>query len=236
MSNMKWNYALLDMDRTFFDFPASERRAFFLTMQEFSIPVTEETYLVYQKINDAVWRELEAGRMTHEFLRQERFRRLIVKMELQVPDGVTPEKIAEYNLNLMAEGDILYDGAREMWQEIYKNYHVCVLTNGTDWVQMNRLKRSGLLDYTHEVITSQMAGAGKPDAGIFQYALNTIGCTDKSQYVMIGDSLEADIAGSKNFGIHTIWYNPTKTQPKNVSPDDEVNDYSQMAKLLGIEI
>lgn len=236
MNRKPWKYALLDMDRTFFDFPSSERRAFFRTMEEFSIPVQEETYHVYQGINDAVWRELEAGRMTHEFLRHERFRRLIAREKLHVPDGVTPEQIAAYNIDRMAEGDILYAGAEEMWQTIYRNYIVCVLTNGTDWVQMNRLRRSGLLAYTHHVITSQMAGAGKPAAGIFQYAMDTVGCQDKSQYVMIGDSLEADIAGAKQFGIHTIWYNPTKSIAKTIHPDDEVHDYQEMAQLLHVTV
>ena len=236
MSRKTWTYALLDMDRTFFDFPASERRAFFRTMKEFSIAVTEDTYRVYQGINDAVWRELEAGRMTHEFLRHERFRRLIAQERLDVPAGVTPEKIAAYNLDLMAEGDILYEGAKEMWQAIYQNYIVCVLTNGTDWVQMSRLRRSGMLAYTHHVITSQMAGAGKPDAGIFRYAMDAVGCQDKKQYVMIGDSLEADIAGAKNFGIHTIWYNPARFEEKSVCPDDKVHNYREMAQLLSIEM
>lgn len=230
-----WEYVLLDMDGTFFDFPASERRAFFLTMQEFSIPADEDMYIIYRGINKAVWTELEEGRMTHERLRPERFRRLIAQLQLKVREGVTPEKIAAYNLDRIAEGDILYDGAREMWHKIFEKYKVCVLTNGSDYTQINRLRRAGLLDYTHAVVTSQRAGVGKPAAGIFAYALDQMGCSDKSRYVMIGDSLEADIAGAKNFGIHTIWYNPTKVRLENVHPDDEVNDYQGMAARLGIE-
>ena len=33
---------------------------------------------------------------------------------------------------------------------------------------------------------------------------------DKSQALMVGDSLTADIAGGNNAGIDTAWYNPKR--------------------------
>ena len=231
----RWSCVLLDMDGTFFDFPACERRAFFRTMQEFSIEADEDMYQRYRVVNKAAWKELEEGKLTHEQLRPERFRRLMAQLGRTFPDGVTPEQVAAYNVQRIAEGDILYDGARELWQRIYRQYRVCVLTNGSDLTQYNRLKCAGLLDYTHAVVTSQRAGVGKPAAGIFRLALEELGSPDKRECVMVGDSLEADIRGAENFGIDTIWYNPTKERPKTMQVAKEVNDYSALALALGLE-
>lgn len=231
----QWDCVLLDMDGTFFDFPACERRAFFRTMQHFSIQADEAMYQAYRIINRAVWKELEEGRMTHERLRPERFRRLMAQEGRNFPDGVTPQDVADYNVCRIAEGGILYDGARELWHAIYRNYRLCVLTNGSDFTQINRLKRAGLLAYTHAVVTSERAGVGKPAAGIFQCALDALGCQEKSRCVMVGDFLQADILGAKNFGIDTIWYNPTKTTSENQTFTAQVNDYAGLTAVLGLK-
>lgn len=230
----RWDCVLLDMDGTFFDFPACERRAFFCTMEHFSIKADETLYQRYRRINRMVWHELEQGRMTHERLRPERFRRLMAQAGRPFPQGVTSQDVADYNVRRIAEGGILYDGAYELWQRIYQNYHLCVLTNGSDFTQINRLRRAGLLEYTHAVVTSQRAGVGKPAAGIFQCALDALGCSDKHRCVMVGDSMQADIIGAQNFAIDTIWYNPTKKETENVPFVAQVNDYAALAAALGL--
>lgn len=235
MNGQHWSCVLLDMDGTFFDFPSCERRAFFLTMEAFDIQADETMYQTYRAINQAAWKELEAGKLTHEQLRPERFRRLMAQLGRTFPHGVTAEQVAAYNVQRIAEGGILYDGARELWKRIYQKYRVCVLTNGSDLTQYNRLKCAGLLEYTHAVVTSQRAGAGKPNAAMFRLALVELGCPDESECVMVGDSLEADIQGAKNFGIDTIWYNPTKIRPENIQVDKEVQDYSALAAALELE-
>ncbi len=231
----RWEYVLLDMDGTFFDFPASERRAFFRTMAHFSIEADEALYQTYRGINQEVWKELEQGNMTHARLRPERFRRLMAREKRALPDGVTLQDVADYNVRRIAEGGILYDGAREIWQAIYRRYRLCVLTNGSDFTQINRLKRAGLLAYTHAVVTSERAGVGKPAAGMFQCALDALGCRDRSRCVMVGDSLQADILGAQNFGIDTIWYNSTNVSPENLTDTIEVCDYAALSAVLELE-
>lgn len=230
-----WDCVLLDMDGTFFDFPASERRAFFRTMREFSIAADEDTYRLYRGINRAVWRELEQGRMTHERLRPERFRRLMARLGRGFPAGVTAEQVAQFNLCRIAEGDILYDGARELWQELYRRFRVCVVTNGSDFTQLNRLRRAGLMAYTHAVVTSERAGAGKPDARMFACALEQLGGPDKRRCVMVGDSLEADILGARRFGLDTIWYRPPGADaPAEDYDGPAVSGYAALRAALGL--
>lgn len=221
------------MDGTFFDFPACERCAFFRTVQAFGIAGDETMYQRYHAINAAVWRELEQGDMTHEQLRPERFRRLLAQPEWDFLNA-SPEEMARINLQCVSEGAFLYDGARALWERIYAQYIVCVLTNGSDYTQLGRLERAGLLPYTHAVVTSQRAGIGKPDAGIFRYALDVLGCTDKRQCVMIGDSLSADIFGAHSFGIDAIWYHSGELLEEIPSDILHAETYRQLADILAI--
>lgn len=190
-------------------------------------------YQRYHVINAAVWKELEQGSMTHEQLRPERFRRLLAQPEWTFP-VVSPEEMARLNLQCISEGAFLYDGARALWERMYAQYIVCVLTNGSDFTQLGRLERAGLLPYTHAVVTSQRAGIGKPHAGIFQYALDVLGCTDKRQCVMIGDSLPADILGAHAFGIDTIWYHFDELLDDVPSNTLHARSYQQLADILAI--
>jgi hypothetical protein len=51
-------------------------------------------------------------------------------------------------------------------------------------------------------------GISKPDARIVERALERLGCTDKAQAVIVGDSLSSDMLAAKNARVDGIWYNP----------------------------
>lgn len=64
----------------------------------------------------------------------------------------------------------------------------------------------GLLDYfdlAHIAISGDL-GLRKPNARIFEYALNALGASPR-ETAMIGDSLSADILGAQPLGIYAIW-------------------------------
>lgn len=59
---------------------------------------------------------------------------------------------------------------------------------------------------------------GKPDSGIFQYTfdrLNRENQVQKHEILMVGDTLETDIAGGANFGCDTALVLSGNTQPGN---------------------
>ncbi len=50
---------------------------------------------------------------------------------------------------------------------------------------------------------------------------------------MIGDSLSSDIAGGKNYGIATCWYNPTgKQAPPGAGIDHVVASLEQLPAVV----
>ncbi|MFM8710182.1 MAG: HAD family hydrolase, partial [Sphingomonadales bacterium] len=72
--------------------------------------------------------------------------------------------------------------------------------------QHSKLQYSGLASYFSTVITSEGSGSLKPRPEIFSYALAKTGATT-AQSLMIGDTIEVDIAGAKNAGIDQIHVN-----------------------------
>ena len=79
-----------------------------------------------------------------------------------------------------------------------------VITNGPiDW-QSRKLRTLGLEQYFDEVVISDAVGVAKPDARIFNLALERLGATaGESMYV--GDHPEIDIAGALGAGLAAAW-------------------------------
>ena len=65
------------------------------------------------------------------------------------------------------------------------------------------LKNTGLASYFNFILASTVVGSAKPDAGIFEEALQRAGVAPE-QACHIGDEPTADIEGARNVGIHSI--------------------------------
>ena len=61
--------------------------------------------------------------------------------------------------------------------------------------------------YLKHIVLSETAKALKPDKRIFEYAMQ-LNNAKASECIMIGDSYDADIVGTRNAGIDQVYYNP----------------------------
>ena len=76
------------------------------------------------------------------------------------------------------------------------------------------LRKSKISKYFKDIVISEEVGVSKPNKGIFEHALNNLGNFDKSEVLMIGDSLNSDIRGGINYNIDTCWFNPNNIENK----------------------
>ena len=81
---------------------------------------------------------------------------------------------------------------------------LAVVTNGPIEVQTRKIRASGLDDLADAVCISEEVGAHKPDALMFTTAAARAGTTLEGAW-MIGDNLDADIAGGQGVGARTVW-------------------------------
>jgi HAD superfamily hydrolase (TIGR01549 family) len=93
-------------------------------------------------------------------------------------------------------------------RSLSERYHLAVVTNGLSEVQRPRLKASAISGLIEKVFISEEIGAAKPEPAFFDAVFREIGVPAKSEVLIIGDSLNADMQGGINCGIDTCWYNP----------------------------
>ena len=183
----------------------------------------------YRQINRQVWRDFERGEITAERLRLRRFERLFETVEI----ALTPERFSALYLEHLATGIDLIEGAQEMVAALHDAYRLAIITNGLKDIQRPRLARSPIGRYFAEVVISEEVGAAKPDARIFDAAFARLGNPERTDVLVIGDSLASDIAGGQRYGVDTCWFNPTG-QPggPDVESTYEIRSLTELRRLL----
>lgn len=81
---------------------------------------------------------------------------------------------------------------------------VGVGTNMTADYQFMKLERLGLMKYLDFMVTSEEAGAEKPDGRLFELCVKKAGCS-AGECAFIGDSLQLDALGAKQAGLCPVW-------------------------------
>ena len=101
--------------------------------------------------------------------------------------------------------DRLFADARPCLDALRARGHVLgLVTNGDHRMQRDKLARHRLAGYFGAVAIEGEVGVGKPEAAIFQRALDELGIAP-GDAVMIGDNLEWDVGGAEQMGIAGIW-------------------------------
>ncbi|MFE5871379.1 HAD family hydrolase [Streptomyces roseifaciens] len=88
-----------------------------------------------------------------------------------------------------------------------------VVTNGLVDNQTNKLHHAGLNDLVDTVVISDAVKVRKPDARIFRHAIAQLGAVAGPHVVVIGDSLEHDIAGAHATGLTSVWVSHDRPLP-----------------------
>lgn len=222
---------LIDVDDTILDFTGGERVAITQTLSHFGLPTDEETVEAYRLFNEELWKAYERGLVSKPELVVKRFEMLLER--LNVVGKITPEEMnVEYFNNLKEQHDYK-EGASEFIDRISEFYRIILVTNGTTQIQNSRLKASDLINRVEGVYISEQLGTRKPEKEYFEIVANSVENFDKSNCVLVGDSLTSDILGGKNFGVNTVWFNPNhKPENKEIIPDKTVYSFEELYTYL----
>lgn len=100
-----------------------------------------------------------------------------------------------------------YPDAAPALDELARSHPLALITNGASCLQREKLAGTGLADRFGAVVVSADLESAKPDPAVFTTAAESLGC-DPSDAVMIGNSLEKDVAGALGAGLAgAIWVN-----------------------------
>jgi len=206
---MRYSWILFDADGVLFDYDSAERQALHdaweLTGREYGA----DALATYKRVNKELWGRFERGALDQDRLKVLRFEMLLQELGAKADPGAMSDRYLE---SLGNNGGLL-PGAREVLETLQGRVGMAMITNGIAKVQRGRLAQSGIRKYFSSIIISAEVGAAKPDPRIFDHAFESIGRPDKSEVLMVGDSLSSDIMGGVGYGLDTCWINPSGAAP-----------------------
>lgn len=226
---MRYTWVLFDADDTLFDFKKSARHALALTFKDFQINSSEANFQVYFQINHDAWMAFERKEITATQLRKMRFERFLDA----IGEYRDPLEMNNHYLNLLSQTKFMLDGAVELVTEMkLRNYRIALITNGLKEVQRPRVLQANMDKYFDAIIVSDEIGVSKPHEGFFDHTFEAIGRPEKNTVIVVGDSLNSDIQGGNNFGVHTCWYNPSNAT--NLTAHLPTYQIQKLEELWGI--
>lgn len=201
---------LWDIDDTLLDFHAAEREAIKKLFRQFGFGECSDAQLLkYSAINRSYWKRLELGEITKPQVLIGRFRDFFESEGLDV--GCAEAFNEAYQVSL---GDtiVFRDDSYNIISSLRGKVKQYAVSNGTIIAQTKKLRLSGLSELMDGIFLSEQLGVEKPNVDFFDKVFEVIGQFDKSEIMIVGDSLSSDINGGNNAGIRTCWYNPAKAQ------------------------
>lgn len=203
---MDIKHVFFDLDHTLWDFEKNSDLTFNKIFQEQKITIDTTSFLrVYKPINREFWKLYREEKISKADLRYQRLKTAFDKINYTISDDVIHQIAIDY-IAYLPEYSHLFDGTFEVLDYLQDKYQLHIITNGFEEVQTKKLTSSNIIHYFDKIITSESVGVKKPNVKVFHYALETSGAKS-SQSIMIGDSIEADILGAINSGMHAIHCN-----------------------------
>jgi putative hydrolase of the HAD superfamily len=153
--------------------------------------------------------------------------------EVGVDDQALAAELAEFFAIDRSRRHVVFSESEQVLHDLKKKFRLALITNGAPDIQSTKIDGSNLASFFETIIISGDHGFGKPDHRIFRLALERLKVA-AHEAVMVGDSLNRDIAGARAAGIRTIWinrYQRTLTDSHPV-PDIELTDLRDLPTLL----
>ena len=199
--------AIFDVDNTLYDYDMAHAPAY-RALSAFACEKLSLTQEAFDELHAAASRMLEAHSGGHCAAIHNRLIRYQLMLEsLGQPIALAPA-MAELYWGTLLRQMRPCPGARESLARIKAlGLTVGIGTNMTaDW-QFSKLERLGLLPYIDFMVSSEEAGAEKPDRRLFDLCVKKAGC-DAGECAFIGDSLKGDALGARNAGLRPVWFCP----------------------------
>ncbi len=117
----------------------------------------------------------------------------------------------------------LFDDAVEFLEK-YKDKLICIVTDLTCQIQLEKIEALGIEKYIDYIVTSEDAGIEKPHKNIFKLALLKTDLSNQ-EVVFIGDSYEKDYLGAQSVNIDSYHLNRLGT---SLSKNKTISSLSEL--------
>lgn len=231
--NKTYKHVFFDLDHTLWDFDRNsyntlERLYREYKLDEIGIPDLDIFVEKYNAHNNKLWDRFRKGFIKRDELRWKRF--WLTLLDHQIGDTALAHELSMAYVEILPTQTLLTPHAKEVLEYCKEKYTLHLITNGYEMTQKIKMQFSGISPYFNEIITSEKSSSLKPKPEIFEYALG-VTSAECDECIMIGDTLEVDVAGARNAGWDQVYYNPAKIA-HNQKPTYEVACLSELLKIL----
>ncbi|MBO3698990.1 YjjG family noncanonical pyrimidine nucleotidase [Roseivirga sp. E12] len=228
-----YKHIFFDLDHTLWDYDANAREALYELYERYGfgqLGLFEKELLAdtFFEVNEGLWDLYNRSEIQRRDIRERRFPAIFQKLDASLEH--MPYRIEEEYIALAPTKNRTFEAAHEVLDYLNEKYMLHIITNGFDDIQATKLQSSQLDQYFDVVITSESSKMRKPDPRIFELALDK---TDAAleESIMIGDNLNADIAGAVNVGMDHVWFNPNKISTDR-SVQHEIQNLIELKSIL----
>ncbi len=194
-----------DLDHTLWDFDKNSALAFKAVFQKHEISISVEDFLeAYIPINLGYWKSYQEDKVSKEKLRFGRLKDSFDMLKISAGENIINAMSEDY-IDFLPDNNFLLAGSKELLTYLQNKYVLHIITNGFEEVQYKKLRNAGISNFFKTVTTSEEAGVKKPNRLIFETALQK-SAANPANSLMIGDNLEADVYGARDFGMHHIFF------------------------------
>lgn len=231
---MQYKHLFFDLDHTLWDFDANAR----LTLEQlhinFKLPERgihdfdrfHQNYLAH---NERLWAEYRNGAIRQDELRLKRM--WLCLLDFNIDDEELAMQMNELFLQLLPARNLLFPDTIDVLQYLaQKGYSLHLITNGFEEVQHKKLENSGLSPFFNVVVTSECSNSLKPQKEIFHFALDKTGASVKES-LMIGDTLDVDVAGALNIGMDAVHVNYNRKE-QDIQPTYTIYHLKELKEFL----
>lgn len=223
-------HIFFDLDHTLWDYDRSAQETLleiYVNLELSKSGLTEKKFVnTFYDVNSKLWVKYNDGLIDREYIKNQRFNEIFSSQGI---DTVMSEIASSYFLDNCSSKPYLMEDALTALNYLSNRYELHIITNGFLDAQNRKLSSAGITDYFKVMVTSECIDARKPNPEIFEHSLNEAGAT-KSDSLMIGDNPRTDIQGAKDFGMKTVFYDPSGS--KKSLADFTIQSHMELLKLL----
>ncbi|KOF03779.1 hypothetical protein OB69_04230 [Roseivirga seohaensis subsp. aquiponti] len=228
-----YQHIFFDLDHTLWDYDTNAMTALHELYDHYRFEhithFDKDTFVQhFFQVNNELWSLFNKHQIQREQIRERRFATIFERLNAKL--DIIPQQLDCEYVELCPTKEAVFEGAHDVLDYLKERYQLHIITNGFDDVQTIKMKSAKLDHYFDVIVTSENSNSRKPSAPIFEQALQRAGAK-LNESIMIGDNLESDIQGARNFGMDHIWFNPTKLT-SDFPPTYEIQMLSQLRNLL----
>ncbi|WP_296707273.1 HAD family hydrolase [Rhodoblastus sp.] len=218
---------MFDLDDTLLDHGKAMRQAVDHVHAAFRLAASlDEFHRNWSDASERHYSRYLAGEISFAEQRRARVRDAVGQgLSVGAVDEILGQFIAEYERRW-----ILFDDVLPCLQSL-SGFRLGLLSNGAAREQRRKLASLGLLSCFEIVLTSEEAGAAKPDAAIFLRACEALGVAP-AEAIYVGDRCDLDAVAARRAGLDGVWLNRRRKGHPLAATVNAIAGLDELAPLL----